>query len=1134
MLKALLSHVLLLAPVAVQGVSDPVHENPVERHHEEFTLPPWTPTKPPAHHHHEHEVPTCECDIFANNLDSTSHGTYACQRWGEKQAHQGDGMFMVCEAPDSNPNGVQTLAEKNAGFHGHCTGGSSICKVNWVEPDWMKRDGAAGECGCTHYRNGAFDVKHMDHLCVTHVEQEHGAHMDVCTPAHPDYDTSRGEGFQNWGCPAPAKPCHTCDVIEDITAAFFASEAASCEGLKAVGGHLVVPEGVKYIPAHQYDSCDHLKTLSLPKCLQEIQDSAFDGTQHLHGDIVIPDTVTSIGKYAFAQELWVTELSAVGPDGVAYPVGAQAPSDSTDTLFPWPQLQPGERMVTLENSDHMPRGPHTHDPQIVQELNGIIQRLTRYHNPAGGTNIGAEIQDSPQVGGARLDDFHHFSLNFLRRMPYTYPAFVGNLVSETWNLIHPHESTPYHCGQCMERAGRSYEEHRKAQHSSAADHSHDTYEDDECSCRRFDYYDPNFLDILLETNEDTRRRKLHMSYEFECVCSPPWSLPKRKDVVIGDGVTYIGEGAFSNMHCNGGDIKIGSSVEYIGVAAFQMTTVHSGFTIPDSTTFVDEYAFAMVGGGLVDPKFGLMRTDPAYDNDGTNWYHKGDHQGLTWGNGIQAEYQFPTGLLTGNLYTSFPKRRRAEQREPHRRRATTVEIAYERTPHAPYLTGGLHLGKGLVGIAPLAFHLSSFTGHLTIPASLEVLGESAFDTVAYMTGLTFAPGSALKHVGDWAFWSFGWHNQWECNCRFDAYELRWRCPLMPVCMDLPPGAAQDSYGTLLNQLVLPAGLESIGNAAFEDAPFSGHLVIPPHVHTIGWRAFAFSNHLSSIDIQGPVKYLEDFTFIGNTRARTVVLPKTVLEIANGTFSSMYSMLAVNIPHATTHIGTGAFSYAFSLVSINGFHECWSQLGDGIAPHVLELGSDPNGPRGYEFYGGDICFPNDMTVYQIRELFDLWHDRRRLSPGKTAEPKPAGRRGLHLLNTPTPDYRDEFWGGGCTFSKKLKHIGDFAFALALHMPGPCEFEGDTRYKDSAFAMCGFLPASSDLANELLHIYETTVEGDHAHDHSSIYFDNSDNMPHYADGIKEAPGKLVDLPVKVWPWYNYGVQAEGATTRDYCLI
>jgi len=85
--------------------------------------------------------------------------------------------------------------------------------------------------------------------------------------------------------------------------ALFDTNLSDCEKLTCI----IIPEGVKIIERRAFDACNRLEFVNLPNTLKEIRDYAFSNCnlKSLH----VPNSVTKIGKGAFAQNKFMSSLS---------------------------------------------------------------------------------------------------------------------------------------------------------------------------------------------------------------------------------------------------------------------------------------------------------------------------------------------------------------------------------------------------------------------------------------------------------------------------------------------------------------------------------------------------------------------------------------------------------------------------------------------------------------------------------------------------------------------------------------------------------------------------------------------------------------------------------------------------------
>ena len=150
-------------------------------------------------------------------------------------------------------------------------------------------------------------------------------------------------------------------------------------------------------------------------------------------------------------------------------------------------------------------------------------------------------------------------------------------------------------------------------------------------------------------------------------------------------------------------------------------------------------------------------------------------------------------------------------------------------------------------------------------------------------------------------------------------------------------------------IVLPEGIESINNGAFQMCANLTDIVIPDSVKTIGNFAFYYGsfasikfgsrlesigeyafnwcNSLTEITVPGNVKTIGYMAFDSCSNLEKVVLEEGVQTIGSYAFSGCEKLTSVTIPKSVTFIGDYAFSYcdALQTVSYGGTMAEWNAI-----------------------------------------------------------------------------------------------------------------------------------------------------------------------------------------------------------------
>ncbi len=388
----------------------------------------------------------------------------------------------------------------------------------------------------------------------------------------------------------------------------------------------------------------------------------------------------------------------------------------------------------------------------------------------------------------------------------------------------------------------------------------------------------------------------------------------KKDVVIPNGVTSIGEKAFKN--CDSlTSITIPDSVTSIGDHAFydcsSLTSINvadanryysdedgglfnkektelirypegkseSTYAIPDSVTSIGDSAFSDC------ISLTSITIPDSVTSLGDHAFFKCDSlTSITIGNGVTSIGYDAFGSCTSLASVTIPDS------------VTSLgEFAFSGCSRLASVT----ISDSVTSIGDDAFRDCISLTSITIPDSVTSIGEGAFENCDSLTSITIP--DSVTSIGSNAFYdcssiasitipdsvtSIG-GNAFKYTALYNDAS-KWENGVLYIRNHLIDAKKMTSY-----EYVVKNGTKTIAGSAFWDNKLM-YITIPDSVTSIGEGAFKNCDNLTSITIPDSVTSIEDSAFGSCTSLTNIIIPSRVKDIKSGAFEYCYSLTSIDV------------------------------------------------------------------------------------------------------------------------------------------------------------------------------------------------------------------------------------------------
>ena len=361
----------------------------------------------------------------------------------------------------------------------------------------------------------------------------------------------------------------------------------------------------------------------------------------------------------------------------------------------------------------------------------------------------------------------------------------------------------------------------------------------------------------------------------------PWAFlsDKMTRVVIGEGVTKVGNNAFQGCTALNDVFVKGAGTLTIGTAAFDATKTPAIY-VPTGQEAAYQTAWSAYAGSIGE-----------YMNCGADAMAVYDAATKTLticGKGAMTDFASaadqPWKALQGQLQTVCF--------EPF-----ITAIGTNAFSGCSALTAANIEGTG-VTIADGAFDGNATGRRIFVPVqAIAGYGESAYASDIYSVGQCGAEGSDVS---------------WELNAKTMALSISGTGAMADYISSSVPWA---SVRDKITSATIAEGVTSVGNNAFYDCSNLTTVSIPAGVTTIGYNAFSGCSNLANVNIPATVTSLGDFAFSYCAALTAINLPAGVTTIGNYAFGNCSKLESITLPAGLTSIGASAFSSCTALTAI---------------------------------------------------------------------------------------------------------------------------------------------------------------------------------------------------------------------------
>ncbi len=301
------------------------------------------------------------------------------------------------------------------------------------------------------------------------------------------------------------------------------------------------------------------------------------------------------------------------------------------------------------------------------------------------------------------------------------------------------------------------------------------------------------------------------------------------------------------------------------------------------------------------------------------------------------------------------------------------------------------LPDSVTSIGGYAFYNCSSLASITLPDNVTSIGDGAFRNCSSLTSITLP--DSVTSIGEYAFYDCNGlqYNEYNNGLYLGNSTNSYIALIKAKDQSITSCAINENTKTiaayafsqcrLLENVIMPNGIISIGEDAFWRCSSLTNITIPDSVTSIGRAAFSGCSSLTSITIPDGVTSIDGYAFRGCSSLTSITIPDGVTSIGDETFGYCSSLTSITLPDSVTSIGEYAFRGCSSLTNIiipdgvtsigmETFSDCSSLISITIPDSVTSIG---DGAFRYCSSLVNITFNGTKEQWKAVEKYGRWND-----------------------------------------------------------------------------------------------------------------------------------------------------------------